>query len=73
MEMKRGSTRTVGIGVGTTLEALQQAYGAEGLQPARSGTYVMPVEGRQGWQYEFTVDTGKVAGMAVVNRDIKCV
>ncbi|MFE4971675.1 hypothetical protein ACFRAR_06100 [Kitasatospora sp. NPDC056651] len=62
-----------GIGAGATLDALQQAYGAKGLQLAKSGKYVMPVEGQQGWQYEFTVDDGKVSGMAVVNRDIKCV
>ncbi|MFJ8625632.1 hypothetical protein ACIRD3_22660 [Kitasatospora sp. NPDC093550] len=62
-----------GIGAGATLEALQQAYGAKGLQLAKSGKYVFPVEGQQGWQYEFTVDGGKVAGMAVVNRDLKCV
>ncbi|MFJ3220984.1 hypothetical protein ACIPLC_34305 [Kitasatospora sp. NPDC086801] len=61
-----------GIGAGSTLEALQQAYGAKGLQQAKSGKYAMPVEGQQGWQYEFTVDGAKVAGMAVVNRDIKC-
>ncbi|MER7768145.1 hypothetical protein [Kitasatospora sp. NPDC096140] len=62
-----------GIGAGTTLEALQAAYGAKGLQPAKSGKYVFPVEGQQGWQYEFTMADGKVAGMAVVNRDLKCV
>ncbi|WP_224285392.1 hypothetical protein, partial [Streptomyces sp. LS1784] len=62
-----------GLGAGSTLEALQQAYGAKGLQPAKSGKYVFPVEGQQGWQYEFTVDAGKVTGMAVVNRDLKCV
>ncbi|MEU3564110.1 hypothetical protein [Kitasatospora sp. NPDC006786] len=61
-----------GIGAGSTLEALQQAYGAKGLQQAKSGKYVLPVEGQQGWQYEFTVDGAKIAGMAVVNRDIKC-
>ncbi|MEU9042677.1 MULTISPECIES: hypothetical protein [unclassified Kitasatospora] len=62
-----------GIGAGATLEALQQAYGAKGLQLAKSGKYVFPVEGQQGWQYEFTMDGDKVAGMAVVNRDLKCV
>ncbi|MER8102693.1 hypothetical protein [Kitasatospora sp. NPDC094016] len=61
-----------GVGAGSTVEALQQAYGAKGLQLAKGGTYVMPVEGQQGWQYEFTVDGDKVAGMAVVNREIKC-
>ncbi|WP_223244032.1 hypothetical protein [Streptomyces sp. CBMA156] len=61
-----------GVGAGSTVEALQQAYGAKGLQLAKSGKYVMPVEGQQGWQYEFTVDGDKVAGMAVVNREIKC-
>ncbi|WP_259316620.1 hypothetical protein [Kitasatospora xanthocidica] len=61
-----------GIGAGSTLEALQQAYGAKGLQQDKSGRYVLPVEGQPGWQYEFTVDAGKVAGMAAVNRDIKC-
>ncbi|MEV7356612.1 hypothetical protein [Kitasatospora sp. NPDC091276] len=61
-----------GLGAGSTVEALQQAYGAKGLQLAKGGKYVMPVEGQQGWQYEFTVDGDKVAGMAVVNREIKC-
>ncbi|MFE6056622.1 hypothetical protein ACFQ6N_38270 [Kitasatospora sp. NPDC056446] len=61
-----------GIGAGATLEALQQAYGAKGLQLAKSGKYVFPMEGQQGWQYEFTMDAGAVAGMAVVNRDLKC-
>ncbi|MFG2918520.1 hypothetical protein ACGF0D_37255 [Kitasatospora sp. NPDC048298] len=61
-----------GLGAGSTVEALQQAYGAKGLQSAKSGKYVMPVEGQQGWQYEFTVDAGKVTGMAAVNREIKC-
>ncbi|MER7846803.1 hypothetical protein ABTZ03_22960 [Kitasatospora sp. NPDC096077] len=62
-----------GIGAGSTLDALQAAYGAKGLQLAKSGKYELPVEGQQGWKWEFTVDGGKVAGMAVVNRDIKCV
>ncbi|MFF4816773.1 hypothetical protein ACFY2K_19500 [Kitasatospora sp. NPDC001309] len=62
-----------GIGAGATLDALQQAYGAKGLQLAKSGKYELPVEGQQGWKYEFTVDGGKVVGMAVANRDIKCV
>ncbi|MFJ6385261.1 hypothetical protein ACIQI7_35325 [Kitasatospora sp. NPDC092039] len=61
-----------GIGAGSTVEALQQAYGPKGLQLDKSGRYVMPAEGQQGWQYEFTVDGGKVTGMAVVNRDVKC-
>nr|BFD91510.1 hypothetical protein KitaXyl93_28700 [Kitasatospora sp. Xyl93] len=61
-----------GIGAGSTVEALQQAYGAKGLQLDKRGRYVMPAEGQQGWQYEFTVDGGKVTGMAAVNRDIKC-
>lgn len=61
-----------GIGAGATVEALQQAYGAKGLQQARPERYVLPVEERPGWQYEFTVDGGKVAGMAVVNRAVKC-
>ncbi|MBD0691537.1 hypothetical protein BG452_35160 [Streptomyces sp. CBMA123] len=62
-----------GIGAGSTLDDLQQAYGAKGLQLAKSGKYELPVEGQQGWKWEFTVDGGKVAGMAVANRDIKCV
>ncbi|MEU4120038.1 hypothetical protein AB0F71_36755 [Kitasatospora sp. NPDC028055] len=61
-----------GIGVGSTVDDLQRAYGAKGLQLAKSGKYELPVEGQQGWKYEFTVDGGKVAGMAVANRDIKC-
>ncbi|MFD7454175.1 hypothetical protein [Kitasatospora sp. NPDC059827] len=61
-----------GIGAGSTLDALQQAYGAKGLQLAKSGRYELPVEGQQGWKYEFTVDGGKVVGMAVADRDIKC-
>ncbi|MFJ8475478.1 hypothetical protein [Kitasatospora sp. NPDC094011] len=62
-----------GIGAGSTVDALQQAYGAKGLQLAKSGKYELPVEGQQGWKWEFTVDGGKVAGMAVADRDITCV
>ncbi|MEV7599370.1 hypothetical protein AB0O91_18515 [Kitasatospora sp. NPDC089797] len=61
-----------GIGAGSTLDALQQAYGAKGLQLAKSGKYELPVEGQQGWKWEFTVDGGKVTGMAVADRDITC-
>ncbi|MFD5462677.1 hypothetical protein ACFWIQ_07580 [Kitasatospora sp. NPDC127059] len=61
-----------GIGAGSTVDALQQAYGAKGLQLAKSGKYELPVEGQQGWKWEFTVDGGTVVGMAVADRDIKC-
>ncbi|KJS54775.1 hypothetical protein VM98_17240 [Streptomyces rubellomurinus subsp. indigoferus] len=61
-----------GIGAGSTLDALQQAYGAKGLQKNKAGAYELPVDGQQGWQYEFTVDGAKVTGMALVNRTVKC-
>ncbi|MFI2611479.1 hypothetical protein [Kitasatospora sp. NPDC018619] len=61
-----------GVGAGSTVDALRQAYGAKGLQQDPSGRYVLPVEGRPGWQYEFTVDGDRVAGMAVVNRSVRC-
>ncbi|MFD4661598.1 hypothetical protein ACFWP2_39000 [Kitasatospora sp. NPDC058444] len=61
-----------GIGAGATVEALQQAYGAKGLKQSGSGRYELPVEGRPGWQYVFTVDGDKVAGMSVVNFALKC-
>ncbi|MFI9361795.1 hypothetical protein ACIG5E_12155 [Kitasatospora sp. NPDC053057] len=62
-----------GIGAGSTVDDLQRVYGGKGLLEAKNGKYLLPVEGQQGWDYEFTVDGAKVAGMAVVNRDIKCV
>ncbi|MBO1415366.1 hypothetical protein [Streptomyces sp. FH025] len=62
-----------GIGAGSTADDLQRVYGGKGLLEAKNGKYLLPVEGQQGWEYEFTMDGGKVAGMAVANRDIKCV
>ncbi|MGA5820591.1 hypothetical protein ACPC54_22315 [Kitasatospora sp. NPDC094028] len=61
-----------GIGVGSTVDALQQAYGAKGLEKDKIGNFTMPVEGQQGWQYEFAADGGKVVGMTVANRALKC-
>ncbi|MFF1908978.1 hypothetical protein [Kitasatospora sp. NPDC058218] len=69
-------TRTAeGIGAGSTVEALKQAYGDKGLALAKSGRYEMPVEGSragQGWKYEFTLDGDKVSGLALVNRGMSC-
>ncbi|MGW2377038.1 hypothetical protein [Kitasatospora sp. NPDC001683] len=62
-----------GIGAGSTVDDLQRVYGGKGLLEAKNGRFLLPVEGQQGWDYEFTVDGSKVVGMAVVNRDIKCV
>ncbi|MFJ9517915.1 hypothetical protein ACIRPK_06555 [Kitasatospora sp. NPDC101801] len=61
-----------GIGVGSTVEALKQAYDAKGLKPAKGGTFELPVEGKPGWQYEFTVTGEKVASVALANRTMKC-
>ncbi|MFJ3791952.1 hypothetical protein [Kitasatospora sp. NPDC090091] len=70
-------TRTAeGIGAGSTLDELKQAYDAKGLKAAeRDGRFEMPAEGRQsseGWVYEFTVDGAKVAGLALVKRGTYC-
>ncbi|MFJ5116425.1 hypothetical protein [Kitasatospora sp. NPDC088548] len=61
-----------GIGAGSTVDALKQAYGAKGLELAKSGKFQLPVEGKPGWQYEFTVDGEKVTGVALANRTMKC-
>ncbi|MEV0189871.1 hypothetical protein AB0I39_15200 [Kitasatospora purpeofusca] len=63
-----------GIGAGSTVEALQQAYGDKGLNLAKNGKYQLPADpDRPGWQLEFTVDGDKVGGLALVNRAVKCV
>ncbi|MEU1423776.1 hypothetical protein [Kitasatospora sp. NPDC005751] len=70
-----GARTAEGIGAGSTVEALRQAYGDKGLELAESGKYEMPVEGgrgTQGWKYEFTLDGDKVGGLAVANRGMYC-
>ncbi|MGW4897049.1 hypothetical protein ACWEQL_33030 [Kitasatospora sp. NPDC004240] len=64
-----------GIGAGSALEQLKAAYGAKGLEPVgTSGAYYRaPVEAKAGWQYEFHVEAGKVAGMSLIDSASKCV
>lgn len=61
-----------GVGAGSTVDALKQAYGAKGLVQGKGGTFQLPVEGRPGWQYEFTVKDEKVVTVALANRTMKC-
>ncbi|MER5862980.1 hypothetical protein [Kitasatospora sp. NPDC002040] len=62
-----------GIGAGSTVAELQQAYGAKGLTPAKGGgAFDLPVEGKPGWQYAFTVSGEKVTVVALVNSTMKC-
>lgn len=61
-----------GVGAGSTVDALKQAYGAKGLESAKGGKFQMPVESAPGWQYEFTVSSEKVTGVALANRTMKC-
>lgn len=61
-----------GIGVGSTADAVQQAYGAKGLVKDKYGSFTLPVEGQPGWNYEFTVTDGKVTGLSLINRTLKC-
>ncbi|MFE2727558.1 hypothetical protein [Kitasatospora sp. NPDC059327] len=69
-------TRTAeGIGAGSTVEALREAYGDKGLGQAGNGTFELPAEGdlgARGWRYEFTVDGGEVSGLALANRGMRC-
>lgn len=67
-----GARTAEGVGAGSTVDELKKAYGTRGLELAKDGRYGMPVEGRQGWQYEFTVDGDKVSGISLVNLDMKC-
>ncbi|MFD4905363.1 hypothetical protein [Kitasatospora purpeofusca] len=63
-----------GIGAGSTVEALKQAYGDKGLALAKNGKYQFAADADgPGWQLEFTVDGDKVSGVALVNRTVKCV
>ncbi|MFJ9694246.1 hypothetical protein [Kitasatospora sp. NPDC101183] len=61
-----------GIGVGSTADAVQAAYGSKGLVKDKLGNFTLPVEGQQGWNYEFTVTDAKVTGLSLANRTIKC-
>ncbi|MGW2278601.1 hypothetical protein [Streptomyces sp. NPDC001770] len=60
------------IGAGSTLAELKEAYGSHGLALADNGRYRVPVDGKQGWAYEFTIDGDKVSGLALLNPDMKC-
>ncbi|MFJ9443812.1 hypothetical protein ACIRRH_18340 [Kitasatospora sp. NPDC101235] len=61
-----------GVGAGSTADALQQAYGTKGLKQRGADRYELPVEDQPGWQYVFTMDGDKVAGMSLVNFAAKC-
>ncbi|MFJ8045464.1 hypothetical protein ACIRBX_33650 [Kitasatospora sp. NPDC096147] len=61
-----------GIGAGSTVAALKEAYGAKGLTEAKGGIHDLPVDGKPDWHYEFTVDAEKVTAVALVNRTMKC-
>ncbi|MGW2836245.1 hypothetical protein ACWCWD_00405 [Streptomyces sp. NPDC001493] len=61
-----------GIGAGSTLAELKEAYGSHGLALDENGRYRVPVDGKQGWVYEFTIDGDKVSGLALLNPDMKC-
>ncbi|MGV9264957.1 hypothetical protein ACWDRR_09870 [Kitasatospora sp. NPDC003701] len=67
-----GARTAEGVGAGSTVADLQKAYGAKGLELAKSGRYEVPVEGKQGWFYEFTVDGQQVNGIALVDHSTKC-
>ncbi|MFF4345499.1 hypothetical protein ACFY00_37015 [Kitasatospora sp. NPDC001540] len=61
-----------GIGAGSTLAELKQAYDSHGLALAANGRYRVPVDGKPGWAYEFTVDGEQVSGLALTDPDMKC-
>ncbi|MFI6156669.1 hypothetical protein ACIBCA_28765 [Kitasatospora sp. NPDC051170] len=61
-----------GIGVGSTADAVQAAYGSKGLVKDKYGSFTLPVEGQPGWTYEFTVTDAKVTGLTLANRTLKC-
>ncbi|MET8625348.1 hypothetical protein ABZW30_16620 [Kitasatospora sp. NPDC004669] len=70
-----GARTADGIGAGSTEDELKQAYDAKGLKSAKDGTYELEAEGGhggQGWFYEFTMDGGKVSGLALVKHGTYC-
>ncbi|MFF3594771.1 hypothetical protein [Kitasatospora indigofera] len=62
-----------GIGAGSTVDELKQAYAARGLELTGDGRYRMPAGGPQGWVYEFTVAADKVGAVVLADRGTKCV
>lgn len=61
-----------GIGAGSSLAGLKTAYDAKGMKVGDNGRFQVPVDGKPGWVYEFTVNGDKVGSVSMIDPKSKC-
>ncbi|MGY6651176.1 hypothetical protein ACXIZN_03315 [Amycolatopsis sp. TRM77291] len=67
-----GAKTAEGIGVGSSLVELKAAYDAKGMKVGDNGRFQVPVDGKPGWVYEFTVNGDKVGSVSMIDPKAKC-
>ncbi len=60
------------IGAGSTLADLKAAYDAKGMKLGENGRFQVPVDGKPGWVYEFTVNGDKVGSVSLIDPKSQC-
>ncbi|MBE1573270.1 hypothetical protein ACFORH_13070 [Amycolatopsis roodepoortensis] len=67
-----GAKTAEGVGAGSSPAELKAAYDAKGLKAGDNGRFQMPVDGKPGWVFEFTVNGDKVGSVSMIDPKAKC-